>query len=101
MGAIWDNIIEPGFLQSAKDAFSQLEPWFYPFLIVGIIGFLYTGLNSITVAIVGILITFGILAATTGIFNQIPTFTQFFYIITIIGLTLLFTTLFIKYRRGT
>ena len=94
---IWGNFSRsiPDYITSA---FSAIDPWFYPLLFIGIFGFLYTAMNSITVAIVGIIITFGLFATSTSVFSGIPEITQFIYIITIIGLTLLFTTLFLSRR---
>ena len=55
-------------------------------------------MNSVVVAIVGILITFGLFATSTSIFVGVPELTQFIYIITVMGIALLITMLFI--RRG-
>jgi len=94
---IWGNFSRsiPDYM---TDAFSAIDPWFWPLVFVGIFGFLYTAMNSVTVAIVGILVTFGIFATSTNVFVGIPEITQFLYIISIIGISLLITTLFL--RRG-
>ena len=94
---IWTNFTR-SIPEYATDAFSAIDPWFWPLVFVGVFGFLYTAMNSITVAIVGILITFGLFATTTNIFVGIPEVTQFLYIITVIGITMLIGMLFI--RRG-
>lgn len=96
---IWDDF-NSGMLQYAIDAFNAIDIWFWPFVFIGIIGYLYAAMESVTVAVVGILITFGLFATTTSIFADVPELSQFLYIIAIIGITLLITALFIKRMRS-
>jgi hypothetical protein len=98
MGDIWTNFTN-SIPEYATDAFSAVDPWFYPILFAGIIGFIYSSMNSVTTAIIGILITFGIFATTTSIFVDTPEVTQLLYIITVVGLTMLITTLVLNKRR--
>lgn len=86
-------------IQFGLDAFAPVDPWFYPFIIVGIIGFIYGAMESITVTTVAILVTFGIFATTTSIFEQVPAINILFYIISILGLAILITTAVIRSRR--
>lgn len=97
---MWDDF-DDGIIQYAIDAFASVEPWLYPFVFIGVIGFLYTAMNSVTVAIVGILITFALFAGTSGtnVFEGVPELSQFFYIVTIIGIACLIVTVFLKHRR--
>ena len=95
---IWTNFTR-SIPQYAVDAYAAVDPWFYPILFIGIIGFIYTSMNSITVAIIAILITFGIFATTTSIFTEVSELTQFLYIITVVGLTMLIVTLILNKRR--
>jgi len=94
---VWGNFTRsiPDFAVAAFDA---VDPWFWPLVFVGVFGFLYTAMNSVTVAIVGILVTFGLFAASTNIFHGIPELTQFLYLVTIVGLTMLVVTLFLSRR---
>jgi len=94
---VWGNFTRsiPDFVVAAFDA---VDPWFWPLVFIGVFGYLYTAMNSVTVAIVGILITFGLFATTTNIFVGIPEITQFIYIVTVIGITMLINMLFL--RRG-
>ena len=94
---IWGNFSRsiPDYM---TDAFSAIDPWFWPLVFVGVFGFLYTAMNSVTVAIVGILVTFGLFAASTNIFAGIPELTMFLYLIVIVGITMLFVTLFLSRR---
>jgi len=94
---VWGNFTEsiPDF---AVAAYSAVDPWFWPLVFVGIIGYLYTAMNSVTVAIIGILVTFGLFATTTNFLHGIPEITQFLYLVTIIGITMLLFTLFLNRR---
>lgn len=95
---IWQNFSSDIF-GFAMSAFSPLEPWLYPFIFLGIIGYIYSAMESITVTVVAILITFGIFAGTTSIFESVPQISQFLYIVSVIGITMLIATLIIKKRR--
>ena len=96
---LWTNFTR-SVPQYAVEAYSAVDPWFYPILFIGIIGFIYTSMNSITAAIIAILITFGIFATTTSIFTEVSELTQFLYIITVVGLTMLIVTLILSKKRG-
>ena len=95
---MWENFTN-GFLDYAMSAYSSLDPWVYPFIFVGVIGFIYASMNSAIVAIVGIIFTLGIFAVTTNVFAAVPDLTLFLYIVSIIGIAILITTLFIKRRN--
>ena len=94
---IWDDFIDsiPNF---SMDAFESVDPFTWPLIVVGIIGFIYATSHSVTVAVVGILITLASFVGTTTIFTDIPALTQFLYIIAVIGIALLLTTVIIKRR---
>lgn len=95
---LWENFTS-GFLDYAMSAYVSLEPWVYPFIFVGVIGFIYASMQSVTVVVVGILFTLGIFAVTTNVFADVPDVTLFLYIVSIIGISLLITALFIKRRN--
>ena len=95
---MWENFTN-GFLDYAMSAYSSLDPWVYPLVFVGIIGFIYATMNSVIVAIVAIFFTLGIFAVTTNVFAAVPDLTLFLYIVSIIGIAVLITTLFIKRRN--
>ena len=95
---IFENLTQ-GIFEYSIDAFNIMGIWFMPLVFLGLIGYVYAAMQSITVAIVGIIITLGIFAATTQIFANVPILVQLFYIITVLGLTLLLVGLFIKKRR--
>ena len=95
---IFENITQ-GVFEYSIDAFNIMGLWFMPLVFLGIIGYIYAAMQSVTVAIVGIIITLGIFAATSQIFENVPVLVQLFYIITVLGLCLLLTGLFIKKRR--
>lgn len=97
MGSIWQSFIQ-GFVDYGMSAYDPLGVWKYPLIFVGIFGFIYTFMNSAIVAIVGIIITLAIYGSTTDIFTHVPDLNLFLYIVTIMGLALLITTLFIKKR---
>ena len=94
---VWANF-SSGIAQYATDAFSVLDPWFYPIIFIGVIGYIYTCMHSVTVAVVAIIITLGLFGATTSIFAGVPEVTQLLYIISIIGITMLIVTLILKRR---
>lgn len=96
---IWQNFTANGIFQYAMNAYSHLDPWLWPFIILGIIGFVYAAMQSLIVAVVAIIILFGALAGTTDIFSYAPEPTQFAYLLAIIGLTALFAAFFIKISR--
>lgn len=94
---IFDNITS-GIPDYAIAAFNSVEPYFWPIIFIGIIGFLYAAMSSITIAIIGILVTLAMFSTTSALFADVPLITQFLYIITVIGLALLITALFINRR---
>jgi len=91
---IWSNF--QNIFTYATDSFSKLDIWFYPLIFLAIIGWVYASVQSVTVMIVAILITFGLYATTTSIFVDVPDVSLFLYIITLLGLSMLIATLFIK-----
>jgi len=95
---LWQNF-SINIPQWAIDAYGSVDPWTYPFVFIGIIGYIYTATESLTMAVVGIFITFGIFATTTSIFEAVPQISTFFYIIAVLGITMLVVTLIIKKRR--
>ena len=98
---IWDEFNE-GVLQFAWSAFAETEPWAKILFFIGIIGFIYTSLSSITLAIVGILLTFALFGGVEGsnIFETVPEVSKFFYIVCVIGLTCLIVTVLLKRRNN-
>jgi hypothetical protein len=96
---IWENLTQ-GIFNYAMDSYNILGIWLYPLLFIGIIGYVYASMQSVTVGIIGILLTIGIFGATTQIFQEVPMLVQLLYIITILGLTLLLVGLFIKRSRS-
>jgi len=98
MTDVWGNFSE-GVPQYAMEAFSAIDPWLYPIVLFGIIGYIYGCMQSVTSAIIAILITLGIFSVTTSIFEEVPEMTQILYIITILGLTMLLVSLLLHKRR--
>jgi hypothetical protein len=84
----------------ALETFAPMQPYFWPLFFGGIIGYIYCAMNSLIAAVVGILLVFGVFAGTavSGFFAEVPVFSQFLYIITIVGFTLLVGTLIMKRR---
>ena len=91
---IWEEF--QNIFTYAKDTFYRLDIWFYPLLFLAIIGWVYATTQSVTVAIVAIIITFGLYATTTSIFVDVPDLDLFLYLVVLLGLTLLIGSLFIK-----
>ena len=98
MGFLWDNFTS-GFIDYAMSAYDGFGVWKYPLLFFAMIGYVYGTMQSITVTIIAVLFTLGIYGATTNIFADVPDLTLFLYIVTIVGIALLITAIFIK-RRG-
>jgi len=96
---MWENF-SIGIINFAMNTFAPVQPWLYPFVIIGVIGYVYSSMESVSVTLVAILITFGTFAGTTNIFAGVPAIVTLFYIIAILGITLLLTTVIIKKRRG-
>lgn len=95
MTDVWGNVTD-GILQYSMEAFSVLDPYLYPLLFLGIIGYIYTAMQSMTSAIVAILITLGVFVISTNIYNEAGDLLLFLYIITILGITFLVVNLFIR-----
>jgi len=92
---IWSNFSDmPTYM---IDAFGAVDPWFWPLIFIGVIGFLYTASDSVTVAVVGILVTFGLFGATS-VFEGVSEFSMFLYIVALVGISLLIVTAFTKWR---
>jgi len=96
---IWDNF-NNGIFDYMLSTYSAIDPYFWPLVFIGIIGYIYVAVQSVTVAVVSIIVTFALFGTTTSIFESIPMFSQFLYIIAIVGITCLFVALFIKYSKG-
>lgn len=92
---IWGNFSQ-GIFEYAIDAYSNLEPWTFPLIFIGIIGYVYSATHSIVTMVAAILITFGIYATTTDIFNDVPDISLLMSLISIIGISALVFTLFIR-----
>lgn len=99
MGSIWDSFIQ-GIFDYGMSAYDPFGIWKYPLIILGIIGFVYATMESAIVAIIAIVFSLTIYGATTDIFNDVPDINLFMYIITIVGIALLLTVLFIKNRSA-
>jgi len=97
MGVLWDSLME-GFIDYGMSAYDGFGVWKYPILFLAVIGFVYATMTSIIVTIVAIIFTFAIYAVTTDIFAGVPDLNLFLYIVSIVGITLLITALFIKRR---
>ena len=97
MTDVWGNFTN-GTAEYAIESFAALEPWVYPLLFVGIIGYIYTSMHSVTSAVVAIIITLGLFGVTTSLFTYTPEITQLFYIISIMGITSLIVTMLMKHR---
>ena len=92
---IWENLTN-GFINYSLDSYNILGIWLYPLLLLGIVGYIYASMHSITVAVVGIIITIGVFASTSMIFVNVPIITQFLYIIVVLGICMLLVGVFIK-----
>lgn len=97
MGTIWQGFME-GIIEYGMSAYDPLGIWKYPLIFVGVFGFIYGWMQSVTVTVVAIIFTFAIYGVTTNIFANVPDLTLFLYIITLMGIALLITVLFIKRR---
>lgn len=93
---IWEGI-KSGIIDWAMGTYSTLDPWTYPMIFAGVICFIYASMQSLIVAVVGIIITMSLFGTT--VFVGVPDITTFFYILTILGVAMLVTALFIK-KRG-
>lgn len=93
--SFWTNFSQ-GIFEYSINAYSNLEPWTYPLIFMGIIGYVFMATHSIVTSIVAILITLGIYSSTTDIFANIPDLSLFLYIVTLVGITLLVMVLILK-----
>jgi hypothetical protein len=92
---IWTNF-SGGIFEYALSAYNNLEPWTYPLIFLGVIGYMYSATHSVITAIVAILITFGIFATTTSIFVDVPDLGLFLNIVTLVGISALIFSFFAK-----
>lgn len=95
---IWSNMTT-GIMDFALSGFEAMDPFFYPLVFLGIAGYVFTAMNSVTAAIAAILVTLGAFGGSTTIFKDVPELTILFYIITIIGLSLLVFLAVLKARK--
>ena len=95
---LWNNSTD-NFMQYAIDAYSAIDPWFYPILLFGIVGYVYTYMRSTIAAVVAIFITLGIYGAT-GIFNGTYELTLFMYIVALVGVVALIVTFVQSKQKG-
>jgi hypothetical protein len=89
-----------GIIGYLLETFTPMNPYFWVLFFVGVIGYVYLALQSITATIIVILITFGIFGGTSisGYFAAVPVINQLLYIITLFGLMLLIGTFVMKRR---
>lgn len=99
MGVFWQNLMN-GIIEYGFSAYDPLGVWKWPLLFLGIFGFIYGATHSIITTIVGIIGTLAIYGTTTSIFAEVPDVSLFLYAITIVGLAILFTTLFLEWKKG-
>jgi len=92
----WENFTS-SIIDYARSAYVDVEPWFYPMLFLGIIGFIYAGMKSLVAAVVGIIIIFATFVGT-GIFEETYETNLFFYIIAIVGIAMLIFAVILKGR---
>jgi hypothetical protein len=92
---MWNNF-SGGFFEYAMSAYDKLEPWTYPLVFVGIIGYVYMATRSVTAAIISIFITLGLYGASTSIFDAVPSLNLLLWCITIIGIPMLFFAIVLK-----
>jgi len=95
---IWENFTADGIFNYAISAYANVDPWMWPLVFVGIIGFIYGATQSLIVTVAGIIITMASFVGTS-IFTDVPEVPMLFYIITIVGIGVLLTALFIQVRR--
>jgi len=95
IGTFWGNFTG-GIIEYSINGYSNLEPWTYPLILVGIIGYVFMATHSVVTCVVAILITLGVYSSTTDIFVNVPDISLFLYIITLVGITLLLMILVLK-----
>lgn len=85
---LWTNFTSNGIFQYALSAYSNLEPWTFPLIFVGIMGYVYVATKSVVAFIVSVFLTLGVFATTTSIFANVEPLNLFLFIVTIFGLSL-------------
>lgn len=96
---IWSNVTSEGIIEYAVAAFDAIDPWFYPLVMLGFIGYIYGCMHSAIAAVIAIIITIGLFAAGTNIFIQTSELTILLYLITVIGIAFFITTLMLRRRN--
>ena len=92
---IWSNFSQ-GIFEYSINGYNNMEPWTYPLIFMGVIGYVYMVTHSAITAVVAILVTFGLYAWTTDIFVNVSDLSLFLYIVTLIGITLLIVVIVLK-----
>jgi len=71
------------------ETFNGMQPYFWVLFFGAIIGYVYLSMQSITAAIIAIILMFGIFGSTaiSGYFADVSLFNQLLYIITLVGIT--------------
>lgn len=89
-----------GLVGYLMETFAPMQPYFWILFFGGIIGYVYLAMQSLTATIIVILLVLGLFGTTTlsGYFAAVPVFSQFLYIITIVGLASLVVAFVIKRR---
>ena len=97
---IWQNFTS-GIMDYGLQTFAPIDPWFYPLVFVGLIGYVYTALNSVIGAVVAILLTFAVYGASNIVFPEGPVsgISMFLYIIVVVGVSFLLMTVILKYIK--
>ena len=99
--SLWSNFTN-GTIQYAFEAFQAVDPWFYPLFFLGIIGYIYTCMHSVMAAVAAILLTFGVFTfgyGATDVFEAVPEFTMFLYLMTCFGIVFFIATLVQNKKR--
>jgi hypothetical protein len=89
-----------GLVGYMMETFEPMQPYFWVLFFGGIIGYIYLATQSLTATIIAILLVLGIFGTTSlsGYFAEVPVFSQFLYIVTLVGLTALVGTFIMKKR---
>ena len=91
-----------GIMGYMMETFAPMQPWFWVLFFGAIIGYVYLSMQSITATIIAILLVFGIWGSVqlpgVPLFKDVPIFSQFLYIVTLVGLTALIGGLVMKRR---
>lgn len=94
---IWDGFTQ--FMTYSINAYSSMQPYVYPIIIFGILGWIFAYMRSVVVFIVAGLITLAMFVGTTAIFTQVSAITLFLYIITIVGIPLLIVSVILAIQK--